>query len=77
MCGPASAWRFITGQMPLPMCDLGWKSLGVLELTALPSLGEQRWVPWVREADVLLVAGGGPVGRVAFEVRRQTGPFRR
>ena len=58
MCGPASAWRFITGQMPLPMCDLGWKSLGVLELTALPSVGEQRWVPWVREADVLLVAGG-------------------
>ena len=58
MCGPASARRFITGQSPLPMCDLGWKSVGVLELTALPSIGEQRWVPWVREADVLLVAGG-------------------
>ena len=58
MCGPASAWRFITGQSSLPMCDLGWKSLGVLELTALPSIGEERWVPWVREADVLLVAGG-------------------
>ena len=58
MCGPASAWLFITGQTPLPMCDLGWKSLGVLELTALPSVGEERWVPWVREADVLLVAGG-------------------
>jgi dipeptidase E len=58
LCGPASAWRFITGQTPLPMCDLGWKSLGVLELTALPSIGERRWVPWVREADVLLVAGG-------------------
>ena len=40
------------------MCDLGWKSVGVLELTALPSIGEERWVPWVREADVLLVAGG-------------------
>jgi dipeptidase E len=58
MCGPTSAWRFITGQTPLPMCDLGWKSVGVLELTALPSIGEERWVPWVREADVLLVAGG-------------------
>lgn len=57
-CGPASAWRFITGRMPLPMCDLGWKSLGVLELTALASIGEERWVPWVKEADVLLVAGG-------------------
>ena len=40
------------------MCELGWKSVGVLELTALPSIGEERWVPWVREADVLLVNGG-------------------
>jgi dipeptidase E len=40
------------------MATLGWKSLGVLELTALPSIGEERWVPWVREADVLLVDGG-------------------
>jgi dipeptidase E len=32
--------------------------VGVLELTALPSIGEERWVPWVREADVLLVDGG-------------------
>ena len=31
-----------------PMCELGWKSLGVLELTALPSIGEERWVPWSR-----------------------------
>ena len=40
------------------MCELGWKSLGVLELTALPSIDEERWVPWVRETDVLLVDGG-------------------
>ena len=40
------------------MTSLEWKSLGVLELTALPSIGEERWVPWVREADVLLVDGG-------------------
>ncbi|RBQ06585.1 peptidase E [Micromonospora sp. LHW51205] len=58
MGGPASAWRFITGQTPLPMTGLGWKSLGVLELTALPSIGQERWVPWVREADVILVHGG-------------------
>jgi dipeptidase E len=58
MCTPASAWRFIAGQPPSFMCDLGWKSLGVLELTALPSIGKDRWVPWVREADVLLVDGG-------------------
>ena len=53
MCAPASVRRFIAGQG-----DLGWKSVGVLELTALPSIGEERWVPWVREADVLLVDGG-------------------
>ena len=58
MCTPASVWRFIAGQSPSFMCDLGWKSVGVLELTALPSIGEERWVPWVREADVLLVDGG-------------------
>src|SRR6195952_4041598 len=58
MCTPASAWRFISGRSGAPMCDLGWKSVGVLELTALPSIGEERWVPWVREADVLLVDGG-------------------
>jgi dipeptidase E len=40
------------------MCELGWKSLGVLELTALPSVDEQRWVPLVEETDVLLVSGG-------------------
>jgi dipeptidase E len=57
-CTPSSAWRFVSGNSPAPMCDLGWKSLGLLELTALPSIGEERWVPWVREADVLLVDGG-------------------
>jgi dipeptidase E len=56
---PEMAWSFISGQEPrCPMTDLGWKSLGVLELTALPSLDEERWIPWVRETDVLLVAGG-------------------
>lgn len=58
MCTPTSAWRFITGQTPAPMCDLGWKSVGLLELTALPTIGEARWIPWVRAADVLLVDGG-------------------
>jgi dipeptidase E len=58
MGSPGGAWRFVTGQSTTPMCELGWKSLGVLELTALPSIGEERWVPWVQEADVLLVNGG-------------------
>jgi dipeptidase E len=59
MVGPGvKAWQFISGNSELPMVDLGWKSVGVLELTALPSIDEERWVPVVREADVLLVAGG-------------------
>jgi dipeptidase E len=52
------AWQFISGSSENPMVDLGWKSVGVLELTALPSIDKERWVPVVREADVLLVAGG-------------------
>ena len=58
MGGPASAWRFITGQASTPMTELGWKSLGVLELTALPSVGEEYWLPLVQETDALLVNGG-------------------
>ncbi|CAN5505601.1 peptidase E [soil metagenome] len=57
-CTPESVWRFISGQSSSPMSALGWKSVGVLELTALPSMGAERWVSWVREADVLLVDGG-------------------
>ena len=61
MCTPASAWRFVAGRSSAPMCDLGWKSVGLLELTALAGIGEQRWVPWVRAADVFLVDGGDAV----------------
>jgi dipeptidase E len=47
--GPGEGpWRFISGRSDNPMCELGWKSLGVLELTALPSIDEERWVPLVR-----------------------------
>jgi dipeptidase E len=52
------AWEFISGSSGNPMVDLGWKSVGVLELTALPSIEEEHWVPLVRETDVLLAAGG-------------------
>jgi dipeptidase E len=58
MGNPVGAWRFVSGDWGNGMCELGWKSLGVLELTALPSIGDDRWVSWVREADVLLVNGG-------------------
>lgn len=57
--GPGErAWQFISGTAENPMVDLGWKSVGVLELTALPSLDAERWVSLVRETDALLVAGG-------------------
>lgn len=58
MCGPESLWRFISGQPPSRMTDLGWRSVGVLELLALPTMDRERWEPWVRGADVLLVDGG-------------------
>jgi dipeptidase E len=62
MAGPGSAWKFIAGQEPrTPMCELGWKSLGVLELTALPSIDKKLWMPLVQETDVLLVNGGDPM----------------
>lgn len=59
MGSPGGAWRFVAGKEPrTPMVELGWKSVGLLELTALPSIGKARWEPWVRQADVLLVNGG-------------------
>lgn len=59
-CSPRSVWMSTADRWPgqVGLCGLGWKSVGVLELTALQSIGEERWVPWVREADVLLVDGG-------------------
>jgi dipeptidase E len=56
--GPSMAYRFITGLAASPLTELGWKSLGVLELTALPSIKREIWVATVEEADALLVFGG-------------------
>ncbi|RYG36055.1 peptidase E [bacterium] len=59
MSSPQNAYTFISGREDqCPMVDLGWKSVGVLELTALPSLERERWMGWVQAADVLLVNGG-------------------
>ena len=58
-CGPVSVRGFVSGIPPWGgMTALPWKSLGVLELTALSSIGAERWVSWVRDADALLVDGG-------------------
>ncbi len=56
--GASGAYQFISGTAPSPMCGLGWKSLGVLELTALPSINKEYWVAAVQETDALLVWGG-------------------
>jgi dipeptidase E len=56
--GGASAWRAISGGAKSPLCELGWKSLGLLELTALPSIQRESWVPTLQETDALLVWGG-------------------
>jgi dipeptidase E len=58
--GPLMAYRFISGASN-PMTELGWKSLGVLELTALPSIKKEYWTADVQEADALLVQGGDVV----------------
>jgi dipeptidase E len=59
--GADKAFQAISGNAKSPLCDLGWKSLGVLELTALPSIEEEVWVAAVQESDALLVWGGDPV----------------
>jgi dipeptidase E len=56
--GPGMAWQAICGAAESPLCELGWGSLGVLELTALPSIKEERWIPQLQETDALLVWGG-------------------
>jgi len=55
--GGGMAWKAIAGESG-PLAGLGWKSIGMLELTALPSIKEESWVPTVRETDALLVWGG-------------------
>jgi dipeptidase E len=59
--GPSHVYQFISGATRGPMCGLGWKSLGVLELTALPSVRAEDWIPAVQETDALLVWGGSPL----------------
>jgi dipeptidase E len=59
--GASSAWKLISGRAASPLCELGWKSLGVLELTALPSIEKAYWTTAVQEADALLVGGGDPL----------------
>ncbi|HKW04199.1 MAG TPA: Type 1 glutamine amidotransferase-like domain-containing protein [Nitrososphaerales archaeon] len=56
--GIYGAYQMIHGVAKTPLCELGWKSLGVLELTALPSIKKESWVPEIERTDALLVGGG-------------------
>ena len=38
--------------------ELGWQEFGVLELTALPTILPEHWLPSLQQADVLVVGGG-------------------
>jgi dipeptidase E len=59
--GAGMAYRALTGAMGGPLAGLGWKTLGLLELTALPSIDDDAWIPTVQESDALLVWGGDPL----------------
>jgi dipeptidase E len=73
VCTPQSVWSSTADRWDehSSMVGLGWKSVGVLELTALPTIDEQRWISWVRDADVLLVDGGE--ARYLFEWMQRSG----
>ncbi len=59
--GAGQAFEAVSGNARSPLCDLGWKSLGILELTALPSIDKDVWAAAVEQSDALLVWGGDPV----------------
>lgn len=56
--GTEIARKVICGILRDPFCDMGWKSIGVLELTALPSIKPELWVPMLQNTDALLIGGG-------------------
>src|SRR5471030_968988 len=59
--GPNYAWWLIAGKMKDTLVDLGWKTMGLFELTALPSIKKEVWVSSFHDADALLVWGGDPL----------------
>jgi dipeptidase E len=59
--GQYYAWNPISGDAAPRMCQLGWKSIGILELSVLPSIDRDMWLPTLAEADALLVWGGDPL----------------
>jgi dipeptidase E len=56
--GPNIVREVIRGSLGDPFCELGWKSLGLLELAALPTIKKELWVALLEKTDALLVGGG-------------------
>ncbi len=52
---------FFVGRSAQNLLQQEWKAFGVLELTALPTIPQEAWLPKLRAADVLLVRGGDPL----------------
>ena len=59
--GAQMAQKFYDVNGDSAMTNLGWKSVGILELTALQSISEEIWTQQLLNADVLLVNGGDPL----------------
>lgn len=56
--GPKAAFRAIANTHGDSMAAHGWNSVAIIELTALPTMREEVWLPLVENADVMLVEGG-------------------
>ena len=56
--GGRMALEAARGRPTSPLSDLPWQSVGLLELTALPSIRRESWVPIIEQTDALLVWGG-------------------
>jgi dipeptidase E len=52
---------FFVGSSAQNLRQPEWKAFGVLELTALPSIPQEAWLPKLKAADALLVGGGDPM----------------
>ncbi|MFA6113381.1 MAG: Type 1 glutamine amidotransferase-like domain-containing protein [Sphingomonas sp.] len=59
--GAYHAMNPIAGPRAATMAQLGWEAVGLLELTALPSIAPENWRADVEEADAILVWGGDPL----------------
>ncbi|MCU1593426.1 MAG: peptidase, partial [Frankiales bacterium] len=59
--GPEMAGKLVRGEVNARFANLGWKSVGLLELSVLPSIDRAVWVSILEATDALLVWGGDPL----------------